>query len=339
MTRSQKIPSTPLPWTCWLNGVLTSSERSVSSVSALTLHGDQMTTSRRVSPVPQLKCIGRACRSYQPPTVQCVPIGSSGENDVQWKCEADLPKGYRFGSVEVGCEGWGACSSACWDYVCVTTKTLAHLAIRHRRLVGPVHPEGKLRLDVQPRQDRRVRGELVPRPSEPHLQYLCVKKGDFSTLARTDCVLALPAWPALALGALALYLLFQALRPRFPARFPSWNDARRWGGSWGGGPGGGGPGFGGGGPPPPYSSKPPGTDAAWQPGFWTGLAAGAAALQGANYLRGDGRRQQQQRQGWGVRDDDDRGVGGSGSWGRPATGNGGGGGMRPSTGFGGTRNR
>ncbi|KAK4696531.1 hypothetical protein P7C70_g8363, partial [Phenoliferia sp. Uapishka_3] len=86
MTRSQRVP--------------------MSSITALTLHADRMTTSRRVSPVKQLVCRGRPCRSYQPPAVLCTPMGSSGGTEIEWKCEADLPTGYRFGSVEVGCEGW-----------------------------------------------------------------------------------------------------------------------------------------------------------------------------------------------------------------------------------------
>ena len=80
----------------------------------------------------------------------------------------------------------------------------------------------------------------------------------------------------------------------------------------GGGGGGGGPGFGGG-PPPPYSKTPGET---WTPGFWTGMAAGAAALQGASMLRGNQQGAQRRNAGWGVGDDEDRGVGGSGSWGR-----------------------
>ena len=122
-----------------------------------------------------------------------------------------------------------------------------------------------------------------------------------------------------------------------------------WPGGGGGGGGGGGPGFGGGAAPPPYSRKPDdSTGAGWRPGFWSGAALGAA---GTHLLgrRGDAPRQR----GWGG------GMGGAGlgdGWGEGmgyggnayAGGGGGGGarapvasgsGTRPSTGFGGTRNR
>ncbi|KAM0750007.1 DUF1183-domain-containing protein [Meredithblackwellia eburnea MCA 4105] len=86
MTRSQRIPMT--------------------SITALTLRAGQKTTSRRLSPVPQLQCKGSACRKFQPDVVQCVPVGSSGGADVEWSCQAELPRGIRFGNLEVGCEGW-----------------------------------------------------------------------------------------------------------------------------------------------------------------------------------------------------------------------------------------
>lgn len=46
----------------------------MTSIGALTL-SDQQTTARRGSPIPQLRCIGKPCRTFQPTTVQCVPMG------------------------------------------------------------------------------------------------------------------------------------------------------------------------------------------------------------------------------------------------------------------------
>lgn len=80
----------------------------VSSLTALTLHHDRLTASRRTPPIPQLSCRGSPCATYQPPVVQCVAVGSSGLGGLEWKCDADLPRGVRFGTVEVGCEGWDA---------------------------------------------------------------------------------------------------------------------------------------------------------------------------------------------------------------------------------------
>lgn len=149
----------------------------------------------------------------------------------------------------------------------------------------------------------------------------------------------------------ALYILATFLLARFFPRFPGIGRALPRGPGGGGGgfwPRGGGfwPGGGGNNPapgaPPPYSKTSTPEETAWRPGFWTGLAAGAAALQGANYMR-----QRPVNQGFGGRtgmggyhDDDDRGVGSSGTrWGSGGGGSSGGGSMRTTSGFGGTRNR
>ena len=62
-----------------------------------------MTNARRSSPVPQLTCKGGPCQ-YAPETAMCRNIGFDGQ-DVTWQCEAELPKGVKFGKVEVSCEG------------------------------------------------------------------------------------------------------------------------------------------------------------------------------------------------------------------------------------------
>lgn len=53
-------------------------------VKALTLHYDRYTTSRRLNPIPQLKCVGgtAGCDSYTPKVVQCQNKGWDGY-DVQ----------------------------------------------------------------------------------------------------------------------------------------------------------------------------------------------------------------------------------------------------------------
>jgi len=79
----------------------------VTSLTALTLHSDRKTASRRHPPIPQLTCEGKLCRQYQPDVVQCVKVGEDGVGGLEWKCEAELPRGMRFGEIEVGCEGWG----------------------------------------------------------------------------------------------------------------------------------------------------------------------------------------------------------------------------------------
>lgn len=76
-------------------------------VKALTLHYDRYTTSRRLDPIPQLKCVGgtAGCDSYTPKVIQCENKGWDGF-DVQWECKTDLDIAYKFGKTVVSCEGY-----------------------------------------------------------------------------------------------------------------------------------------------------------------------------------------------------------------------------------------
>lgn len=76
-------------------------------VKALTLHYDRYTTSRRLDPIPQLKCVGgtAGCDSYTPKVIQCENKGWDGY-DVQWECKTDLDIAYKFGKTVVSCEGY-----------------------------------------------------------------------------------------------------------------------------------------------------------------------------------------------------------------------------------------
>jgi hypothetical protein len=73
-------------------------------LDAITLHRGYKTTGRRMSPISQLKCVG-GCQMIQPSTVQCQNKGSDGAN-IQWKCMAELDDKYKFGRIEVMCEGY-----------------------------------------------------------------------------------------------------------------------------------------------------------------------------------------------------------------------------------------
>ena len=66
-----------------------------------------MTNGRRSSPVPQLKCVGgtAGCHAFQPKVVQCINRGSDGY-DVQWECKTEMDSAYRFGQIQVSCEGY-----------------------------------------------------------------------------------------------------------------------------------------------------------------------------------------------------------------------------------------
>nr|XP_046256552.1 store-operated calcium entry-associated regulatory factor [Scatophagus argus] len=76
-------------------------------VQVLTLYRGRYTTARRSSPVPQLQCVGGSagCKAFVPEVVQCQNKGWDGV-DVQWECKTDMDNAYRFGRIEVSCEGY-----------------------------------------------------------------------------------------------------------------------------------------------------------------------------------------------------------------------------------------
>ncbi|XP_055332034.1 store-operated calcium entry-associated regulatory factor-like [Paramacrobiotus metropolitanus] len=79
----------------------------LSDVQTLTLHQGKMTAARRTRAVPQLACVGgtAGCSAFVPQTVQCYNRGSDGM-DVQWECKTDMDNDFRFGQIEVVCEGY-----------------------------------------------------------------------------------------------------------------------------------------------------------------------------------------------------------------------------------------
>ncbi|KAK4056369.1 hypothetical protein OIO90_002512 [Microbotryomycetes sp. JL221] len=253
MTRSQRIPMT--------------------SIRALTLQKDKLTNARRTPPVPQLTCRGKLCKTYQPDVVQCTAVGEDGSGGLEWACTAELPRGVRFGSVEVGCEGWDA-------------------------------------------------------PDDSH-----VLKG---SCGLTYNLVKTPS------------ALDDGGRYQASSRYRTSEMHRTNRNFWGGGGGGPAPGPGGGAPPPPYSKYANSQQQqGWRPGFWSGALAGAFATEAASRYRNNNRareamydRTYHANTNWGLRDDYDRGVGGSGSWQRRTRGESSSlGELRESTGFGGTRNR
>ncbi|CAF1019005.1 unnamed protein product [Adineta steineri] len=76
------------------------------NVQTLTLYKGQKTQARRVSSIPQIKCVGGSARgAYEPDVVQCYNRGSNGV-DIQWECTSEMPKKYKFGKISVSCEGY-----------------------------------------------------------------------------------------------------------------------------------------------------------------------------------------------------------------------------------------
>lgn len=81
----------------------------MSSIDALTFYQGKQTNARRVSAVPQLACVGGDARheaNHNVNVVQCRKVGSGYGNDIQWKCEAELPVSMKLGETTVSCEGY-----------------------------------------------------------------------------------------------------------------------------------------------------------------------------------------------------------------------------------------
>lgn len=80
----------------------------LSNVKTLTLYGDKKTSHRRVSPIPQLTCVGgNGCKHYKVDMMRCQNAGSEYDaEDIQWTCSASLPPEFKLGSTEVICEGY-----------------------------------------------------------------------------------------------------------------------------------------------------------------------------------------------------------------------------------------
>lgn len=232
-----------------------------SQIRSLTLRSHTTTTSRRLPPIPQLKCISPAplCALHPIDVMRCTNQGAAySPSDVQWSCRAELPPELRLGATEVVCEGYDGPDD---EYV----------------LKGSCGVEYKVVLTEE--GERRY----------PELLAEQAGGTDLWTVVFWGIFLAVLCW--------ILYSAFTAAPERRRPR----PEGGRWGGFWpgdgGGGRGGGGGGWGPGGwgpgwgpgpddPPPPYPGHKTG-DNAWRPGFWTGLVGGA----GAGYLAGQmGRR-------------------------------------------------
>jgi hypothetical protein len=80
----------------------------LSTVKSLTLRDGHDTTHRRVSALPQLKCIGGNAKGlYNVDVMRCRNSGSEyGAEDISWTCKASLPPEFKLGSTDVICEGY-----------------------------------------------------------------------------------------------------------------------------------------------------------------------------------------------------------------------------------------
>ncbi|KAK2764878.1 hypothetical protein FQN54_008575 [Arachnomyces sp. PD_36] len=82
----------------------------LSNVQTLTLHSGRQTSNRRVSSIPQLRCVGpskKICSLHTIEVMQCTNQGYDyDDEDVQWSCSASLPAEFKLGGTEVVCEGY-----------------------------------------------------------------------------------------------------------------------------------------------------------------------------------------------------------------------------------------
>ncbi|KAK4239873.1 hypothetical protein C8A03DRAFT_32068 [Achaetomium macrosporum] len=271
----------------------------LSDVKSLTLRSPGLTTSRRVSPIPQLKCLSspQLCRLAGPiKTMRCTNQGSSyTSQDIEWACVATLPSTVRLDRTEVICEGYSNADDA---YV----------------LKGSCGVEYTLQLTEEGEEkhpELRGGGDKLNQVGWAEMLFGMVFVGVLGWIVYSAC-----------------------LRARENSGVGGAQHRRRRGGRGGGGGGGWGPGWGPGGgggggwddPPPPYPGSGPkpssstSTEQGWRPGFWSGLASGAAA----GYMAGNrGQRNNDRNYGrgggfWG----NDGGAGSRGSGSGPGWGSG-----------------
>jgi len=275
----------------------------LSKVKSLTLHANRATTSRRVSPIPQLNCVGasrKTCELYPVESMRCINQGYGyDEEDIQWTCETQLPSEFKLGSTDVICEGYRSADDK-WVLK-------GSCGVEYRLVLTEI---GEQRFRHMDRSTSKI-----------------AKKswGDFVFYVIFIAVL----------GFIFLWVFTNVSRSRGTRQ----NDGRNSGWPWGGG---GGPFDDPRGPPPPYdytprraNSKPwysnTYTSSSWTPGFWTGALSGTAA----GYSAGSWNQRQSRPRGstwrWG-RNEGDPGEGSSRSVSSFSS-------VGPSTGFGSTRRR
>ncbi|KAF3387869.1 Store-operated calcium entry-associated regulatory factor [Talaromyces pinophilus] len=275
----------------------------LSNVQTLTLHADRETSHRRVSPLPQLKCIGpeNVCKLYKIDTMRCTNQGYDySEEDIQWSCTADLPSEFKLGSTDVICEGYRNADDK-WI------------------LKGSCGVEYRLLL-TEKGEERYGRW----RQSNTNEK---AKDGDDSKNTVSNFIFAI------IIIAVFVFIVIAITG----GNNRGGDQGRRLGNNRGGGSGGGGDDDD---PPPPYDYQPRSQEKKSNsegPGFWTGAAAGGAAGGAAGYAMGRRHNDRDRSAGpsytrrsdYGYRDDPGPAPGPSQSFSPP----------RSNTGFGSTRRR
>jgi hypothetical protein len=249
----------------------------LSKIQSLTVRSGKQTASRRVSPIPQLQCVGPAniCKLYSVDVMRCTNEGGDYDAEsVQWSCKASLPDEFKLGSTDVTCEGYESSDD---PYV----------------LKGSCGVEYRLMLTEK--------GESTY-GKQTTGWYEGGSSGEGSQIAKWLFMFTFAAVAFIILR--SLYLQWRLRGQPGPRRPPN-----PYGGFGGGG-------YDDDDPPPPYDPYPrnygtkkggtrttPSTSAGssaagqqqqqgWRPGFWTGTAAGAAAAYFAGARNNNRQRQE-----------------------------------------------
>ncbi|KAI1754313.1 hypothetical protein F4782DRAFT_50673 [Xylaria castorea] len=273
----------------------------LSEVQSLTLRAEKETAHRRVSAIPQLRCVShpRVCALHVVDVMRCTNQGSSyGDQDIEWSCAAPLPPELKLGATDVICEGYAAPDD---PYV-----LRGSCGVEYRLVLTELGEQKFPDVANAGAGGGWFSGWGGAKGGEP--LRTGPEGGDEGSTAG--------AWLfGIVFVGVLLWILYSAWTQ---ANTPGGAVQRRPRNGWFGGGGGGGgfgPGGGGGGwgdgddSPPPYSkysSSSRQNQQGWRPGFWSGMAGGAAAA----YLAGNrGNRQQEPRNFYGG------GSSSSGGWG------------------------
>lgn len=264
---------------------LRSDKVKLSKIQSLTLREDQQTSHRRVSAIPQLKCIGGSARGlYDVDVMRCKNSGADyDEEAIQWTCTASLPEEFKLGSTDVICEGY--------DYPEDPFILKGSCGVEYRLVL------------TEKGEEKYGRGG-----KKPWFGGGDDDAGEHHEKTTGDKVVAAVFW-MIFIG-VAAWIVYNAVR--------NWATGQGGAGAgvggnrpgWGGGGGGGWGGYGGNDddPPPPYDWRPGQgqnykrsyggtTNEGWRPGFWSGALGGAAAGYAAG--RAGGRSNQTTGSGWG----------------------------------------
>ncbi|KAI9683101.1 MAG: hypothetical protein M1829_005892 [Trizodia sp. TS-e1964] len=233
----------------------------LSNVKTLTLRKDLKTSNRRVSAIPQLKCIGGNAKGlYEIDILRCKNQGADyDEENIQWSCSASMPDDFKLGSTDVICEGYDSPDD---PYI----------------LKGSCGVEYRLILTSRGEEKYGKGSEDIWKGFNDRNRDFWIKIGFWTIFFAAVCWILHAA-------------LFQGRR----AGFPRPTQGNTWG--WGGGGGGDDPpppyDFR---PLPKVDRSPNSRGESWRPGFWSGAIGGAAA----GYMAGArGQRNQQSTSFWG----------------------------------------